>query len=138
MRLYIFYTFLFCGSLFYTGCSSIPSGNLFREDRYKDMRAYEKDVGSRIEQYLEVARQELIENFERKEYLMIREDQPPPVIHPRKDTTLRELIFSAHKNQKISDEQRLEYIENCDDLYALWEKHWRIARKKANRMGFPR
>ena len=138
MRLCIFYSVFFSGNLFFTGCTSLSTGNLFQQDPYKDLRAYEQDVGSRIEQYLEVARQELIENFERKEYLMIREDQPPPVIHPRKDTTLRELIFTSHKDQEISDEERLEYIEKCDALYALWEKHWRVARQKANRMGFSR
>ena len=138
MRLCIFYSVFFSGILFFTGCTSLSTGNLFQQDPYKDLRAYEQDVGSRIEQYLEVARQELIENFERKEYLMIREDQPPPVIHPRKDTTLRELIFTSHKDQEISDEERLEYIEKCDALYALWEKHWRVARQKANRMGFSR
>jgi len=110
----------------------------FSGDRYREIREYENNMGSRIEQYLEVARDELLENFKKKEYLMIREEQPPPVLHPRKDVYLREIIFTAHQEQAITGEQHLDYLAQCDELYELWEDHWRIARKKANRMGFDR
>ena len=38
----------------------------FSGDRYREIREYENNMGSRIEQYLEVARDELLENFKRK------------------------------------------------------------------------
>ncbi len=121
---------------FLSGCASLDDSSFFPKDPYEELREYEDNVGSRIEQYLDVAEQELISNFEKKEYLMIREEQPPPVIHPRKDVFLREIIFSAHQEKTISDQQHTEYLGRCDDLYELWEKHWKIARKKANRLGF--
>lgn len=129
--------FFFC-LLFQFGCSNISRDIFLPRDRYEDIRDYENNMGSRIEHYLEVARDELLENFKKKEYLMIREEQPPPVLHPRKDVYLREIIFTAHQDQAITGEQHLDYLAKCDELYGLWEEHWRIARKKAKRMGFER
>ena len=123
---------------FFVGCSAWQKGSFLGSDPYSELRTYEKDVGSRIEQFLEIAEQELKENFERKQYLMIREEQPVPVLHPRKDVDLREIIFSSHKQGNISDDQMTAYLARCDELYTLWEEHWRIARKKGNRLGFER
>jgi len=134
----VLHSFFFFCLLFKFGCSSISRDVFFSGDRYREIREYENNMGSRIEQYLEVARDELLENFKKKEYLMIREEQPPPVLHPRKDVYLREIIFTAHQEQAITGDQHLDYLAQCDELYELWEDHWRIARKKANRMGFDR
>jgi len=134
----VLYSFFFFCLLFQFVCSGISRNVFFSGDRYQEIREYENNIGSRIEQYLEVARDELLENFKKKEYLMIREEQPPPVLHPRKDVYLREIIFTAHQEQAITDQQHLDYLAQCDKLYELWEEHWRIARKKANRMGFDR
>jgi len=134
----VLHSFFFFCLLFKFGCSSMSRDVFFSGDRYREIREYENNMGSRIEQYLEVARDELLENFKKKEYLMIREEQPPPVLHPRKDVYLREIIFTAHQEQAITGDQHLDYLAQCDELYELWEDHWRIARKKANRMGFDR
>ena len=104
-------------------------------DRYEEFRTYDQDFGSRIEQYLELANQELLENFEQKKYLMIREKQPPHVIHPRKDLSLRGIIRSAHEAGNLTTEQKNTYLEKCDDLYSIWESQWRTARKKAKHLG---
>ena len=104
-------------------------------DRYEEFRTYDQDFGSRIEQYLELANQELLENFEQKKYLMIREKQPPHVIHPRKDLSLRGIIRSAHEAGNLTTEQKNSYLEKCDDLYSIWEKQWRTVRKKAKPLG---
>ncbi len=134
----VLHSFFFFSLLFQFGCSGISRNVFFSSDRYQEIREYENNIGSRIEQYLDVARDELLENFKRKEYLMIREEQSSPVLHPRKDVYLREIIFTAHQEQAITDQQHLDYLAQCDELYELWEEHWRIARKKANRMGFDR
>ena len=134
----VLHSFFFFSLLFQFGCSGISRNVFFSSDRYQEIREYENNIGSRIEQYLDVARDELLENFKRKEYLMIREEQSSPVLHPRNDVYLREIIFTAHQEQAITDQQHLDYLAQCDELYELWEEHWRVARKKANRMGFDR
>ena len=69
-----------------SGCKSWNIGTIFeKEDKFSDLRTYEDDFGSRIEVFLELAKTELVENYKRKKYLMIREDQPRQVLHPRKD-----------------------------------------------------
>ena len=82
-------------------------------DRYEEFRTYDQDFGSRIEQYLELANQELLENFEQKKYLMIREKQPPHVIHPRKDLSLRGIIRSAHEAGNLTTEQKNPTLRNA-------------------------
>ena len=122
-----------------SGCKSWPSASIFeKEDEFSDLRSYEDDFGSRIEVFLEVAKTELRENFEGKKFLMIRENQPRHALHPRKDLFLRELINKAHKEEKITEKQKTDYLDECDELYELWEKHWRKADQKAKQLGFSR
>ena len=49
-----------------------------------------------------------------------------------------ELINTAHKEEKISEEQKKHYLKKCDELYDLWDKHWRKADQKARQLGLPR
>ena len=128
---------LFLITLFWGACKSIPSGGLFNpRDRYEQFRTYDQDFGSRIEQYLELAEQDLVENFEKKKYLMIREKQPSQHLHPRKDLSLRKLILTAHEADNLTGNQKNAYLKKCDDLYSIWEKHWKISQKKAKQLGF--
>jgi len=103
-----------------------------------DFRTYENDYGSRIEQYLEIAEDDLINSYKSNQYQMIRENQPRAVLHPRKDITLRELVVSSHEDGKITDQQKADYLKKCDELYHLWDKHWKSADRKARRLGFDR
>ena len=136
MRNLIFSCLLFSNSFFVGGCKYTPSGGLFSStERYEEFRTYDQDFGSRIEQYLELAEQDLLENFEKKKYLMIREKQPPHVVHPRKDLSLRGIIRSAHEAGNLTTEEKKSYLEKCDDLYSIWEKQWRTVRKKAKHLG---
>jgi hypothetical protein len=130
---------LFLITLLIGGCKSGTLGGLLNKgDRYEEFRTYDQNFGSRIEQYLKLAKQELLENFDKKKYLMIREQQPPQVIHPRKDLSLRGLISTAHEAGNLTDEQKDEYLEKCDDLYLIWDKQWQKARKKAKHLGLDR
>ena len=118
------------------GCKPVSSGGLFSNgDRYQEFRTYDQDFGSRIEQYLELAEQDLFENFEKKKYLMIREKQPTHFIHPRKDLSLRAIIRSAHEAGNLTTEQKNSYLDKCDDLYSVWQKQWDTVRKKAKHLG---
>ena len=122
-----------------SGCKSWNIGTIFeKEDKFSDLRTYEDDFGSRVEVFLELAKTELEENYKRKKFFMIREDQPRQVLHPRKDIFLRELINTAYKEEKISEEQKKQYFKKCDQLYNLWEMHWRKADQKARQLGLPR
>ena len=139
MRKSIISYLLFLITLLIGGCKSGTLGGLFtRGDRYEEFRTYDQNFGSRIEQYLKLAKQELLENFDKKKYLMIREQQPPQVIHPRKDLSLRGLISTAHEAGNLTDGQKDEYLEKCDELYLIWEKQWQKARKKAKHFGLDR
>ena len=131
--------FLLIGSLFLFGCQSWKGRDLFQnQEILGNFQTYENDFGSRIEVFLKLAEIELLENYKRKKYLMIREDQPRQVVHPRKDLSLRELIQSAHADENISDAQKVAYLKKCDQLHELWEKHWRSADQKARQLGFDR
>ena len=125
--------------LFLSGCKAWKNGSIFeKEDNFSTLRTYEDDFGSRIEVFIELAESELVENYKRKKYLMIREVQPRQVLHPRKDLSLRELIHSAHADQNITNAQKIAYLKKCDQIYELWEKHWRSADLKARQLGFER
>ncbi len=125
--------------LFLSGCNSWSGSNLFEQnDKFEILRTYDNNFGSRIEVFLELAEKELVDNFKEKKYLMIRENQPRSVLHPRKDYTLRQLILSAHEDENITDQEKLAYLKKCDHLFELWEKHWATADKKAKRLGFDR
>ena len=113
MRKSIVSYLLFLITLFWWACKSIPVGwlSLPVADRFEEFRTYDQDFGSRIEQYLELANQELLENFEKKKYLMIRGKQPPHVIHPRNDLSLRGIIRSAHEAGNLTTQQKNTYLE---------------------------
>ena len=121
------------------GCQSWKEVNIFEpQDELEELRTYENNFGSRIEVFIKIAREELLENYEKNKFLMIRENQPRAVLHPRKDITLRELVISSHEDGKITDQQKADYLKKCDELYDLWDKHWRSADRKARRLGFDR
>ena len=105
---------------------------------FQKIQEYEKNYASRIEIFLELAETELLENYKRKEFLMIRKDQPRAVVHPRKDLTLRNLIESAYEEGNLSKKEFDRYTKQCDDLYSLWQKQWQSADKKARTLGYDR
>ena len=120
-------------------CQSWKEADLFNnEDEFEQLRTYENNFGSRIEVFLRIAREELGKSYEKNKFLMIRENQPRAVLHPRKDITLRELVVSSHEDGKITDQQKADYLKKCDELYDLWDNHWRSADRKARRLGFDR
>ena len=128
---------LFCTT--FCGCASWSAQNLFQEeDDFEILRTYDNDYGSRIEVFLQLAETELVDNYQQKKYLMIRGNEPPVVIHPRKDFALREIIQTAFEEEHITKDQKEEYLAECDQLYKIWEKHWRTADQKARRLGFQR
>ena len=130
---------LFILFLSFSGCITRNANDLFSSsDRFEDIRTYESDFSSRIEVLLGIAEEELRKNYEQKKFLMIGEDKPRAVLHPRKDIFLRELILSAHQDNRLTDEQMSTHLKKCDHLYALWEKHWMSAEKKARQLGYTR
>ena len=125
--------------LLLSGCQS-PHGRRFflKYDAVEDLLTYERDYGARIEQYLELAKEDLINSYKRNQYQMIQGDQPIAVVHPRKDLPLRELIATAHSEGKLNEQEKDRLLSECDGLYELWEKHWRSADRKARRLGLER
>ena len=124
---------------FLMSCQSWKEVNIFEsQDEFEELRTYENNFGSRIEVFLRIAREELMENYQKNNYLMTRENQPRAVVHPRKDIALRELVVSSHEDGKITDQQKADYLKKCDEVYHLWDKHWKSADRKARRLGFDR
>ncbi len=128
-------TFALLVLLALVGCSHWGEEGLFKEDRFDKLRAYEQGVGYRIEQLLELAEDELINDFEKKKPLLFREPEEFDRIHPRKDLPLRNLIESAYANGDVSVDERDRFLDKCDDLRDRWEKQEMIARKKPRRRG---
>ena len=131
--------FLLGASLFLFSCGrwekEYPS---YLPGDLRTLKNFPNDFGPRIKIFLDLAEEELIENYKKKKFLMIREDQPRAVLHPRKDLTLRNIIETAYAEEKISTKQFNDFSKRCDDLYSIWEKHWRSADKKARQLGFDR
>ena len=124
---------------FLISCQSWKKVNIFEsQDEFEELRSYENNFGSRIEVFLRIAHEELLENYEKNKFLMIRENQPRTVLHPRKDITLRELVVSSHEDGKITDQQKADYFKKCDELFDLWDKHWKSADRKARQLRFDR
>jgi hypothetical protein len=105
---------------------------------FQKIQEYEKNYASRIEIFLDLAETELLQNYKKKEFLMIRRDQPRAVVHPRKDVALRQLIESAYEEGDLSKKEFDRYTKRCDDLHSLWEKQWHSADKKARTLGYDR
>jgi len=122
---------------FFLGCSSLPSSSLlFNMDEFEELRTYEKDYASRIQQYLEIAEQDLLSNYKKKEYFMIRKNSPSLDIHPRKDLSLRDIISSAFEEKKITHKEYKKFLKKCDKLHDLWENQWKTATRRSRHMGF--
>jgi hypothetical protein len=133
------FNFIILSCATFCGCATWPAKSLFQEqDDFEILRIYDNDYGSRIELFLQLAKTELEDNYRQKKYLMIRGNEPPVIIHPRKDFALREIIQTAFDEQHITQDQKEEYLAECDQLYKIWEKHWRTADQKARRLGFQR
>jgi len=61
-------------------CQSWKKVNIFEsQDEFEELRTYENNLGSGIEVFLQIAREELLENYEKNHYLMIRENRPRAV-----------------------------------------------------------
>jgi hypothetical protein len=131
---------LIFGSLFgLSSCIVLDRGLHHQPGKdYQDIRDYESNYGSRIEVFLDIAETELVENYKKKKFLMIRKDQPRAVVHPRKDLSLRQFIDSAYDAGDISKDEWDRYTARCEDLHTLWQKQWRSADKKARILGYKR
>ena len=131
---------LIFGSFFgLTSCTVLDRGLLLQSDKdYQDIRDYESNYGSRIEVFLDIAEIELVENYKKKKFLMIRKDQPRALVHTRKDLSLRQFIDSAYEAGDISKDELNRYIRRCDDLHTLWLNQWQSADKKARILGYER
>ena len=125
--------------ILFSGCQILEKdGYLASKKDFEKIKNYEKNYASRIEIFLDLAETELIENYKKKEFLMIRSDQPRVVVHPRKDLALRQLIDSAYEEGNLSKKEFDRYTKRCDELHSLWENQWNSADKKARTMGYDR
>jgi hypothetical protein len=123
----------------FSGCRILDNNSYSASNKdFQKIQEYEKNYASRIEILLDLAETELLENYKKKEFLMIRKDQPRAVVHPRKDLTLRNLIESAYEDGDLSNKEFDRYTKRCDDLHSLWEKQWHAADKKARILGYDR
>jgi len=131
---------LILGSLsLFSGCRMLDNNTYTASNRdFQKIQEYEKNYASRIEIFLDLAETELLENYKKKEFLMIRKDQPRAVVHPRKDLVLRNLIESAYEEGDLSKKEFDRYTKRCDDLQSLWQKQWHSADKKARVLGYDR
>jgi hypothetical protein len=123
----------------FSGCRMLDNNTYASSNRdFQKIQEYEKNYGSRIEIFLDLAETELLQNYKKKEFLMIRKDQPRAVVHPRKDVALRQLIDSAYEEGDLSKNEFDRYTKRCDELHSLWEKQWHSADKKARTLGYDR
>ena len=90
-----------------------------------------------LKQSIEDAENRLSRNFRQKEVLFLKSKRYESLYHKREDLNLREQILLFWKDKKITDNQKKELLQKCDDLADLWRKQRKKLTLKRFQLGFP-
>tara|TARA_B100000242_G_C42835140_1_gene387952 strand:+ start:88 stop:471 length:384 start_codon:yes stop_codon:yes gene_type:complete len=90
-----------------------------------------------LKQSIEEAENRLSRNFRQKQVLFLKSKRYESLYHKREDLNLREQILLFWKDKKITDNQKKELLQKCDDLADLWRKQRKKLTLKRFQLGFP-
>ncbi|MAK46849.1 MAG: hypothetical protein CMI24_06310 [Opitutae bacterium] len=90
-----------------------------------------------LKQSIEEAENRLSRNFRQKQVLFLKSKRYESLYHKREDLNVREQILLFWKDKKITDNQKKELLQKCDDLADLWRKQRKKLTLKRFQLGFP-
>ena len=90
-----------------------------------------------LKQSIEDAEKRLSRNYRQKQILFLKSKRYESLYHKREDLNLREQILLFWKDKKITDNQKFELLQKCDDLADLWRKQRKRLTLKRFQLGFP-
>ena len=94
------------------------------------------DIAS-LKQSIKNAEDKLLRNYKQKEILFLKSKRDEFLYHKREDLNLRQKVLLFWKEGKISDLQKNELLQKCDDIADLWRKQRKKLTIKRFQLGFP-
>ena len=89
-----------------------------------------------LKQSIKDAENRLSRNFKQKQILFLKSKRYESLYHKREDLNLREQVLLCWKEKKITDEQKNELLQKCDDLADLWRAQRKKLTLKRFQLGF--
>ena len=90
-----------------------------------------------LKQSIEDAEERLLRNYKQKKMLFLKSKRYEFLYHKREDLSLRQQVLLFWKEDKISDIQKNELLQKCDDIADLWRSQRKELTIKRFQLGFP-
>ena len=78
------------------------------------------------------------ENFERKQFLIVKSPQQEMILHPRIDLRIREQILQRVSEGSLLDAEKEDLLSKCATLHDLWQKQRKRIQLKRFQLGLTR
>ena len=90
-----------------------------------------------LKQSIKNAEDKLLRNYKQKKILFLKSKRHEFLYHKREDLNVRQKVLLFWKEGKISDLQKNELLQKCDDIADLWRKQRKKLTIKRFQLGFP-
>lgn len=90
-----------------------------------------------LKQSIKNAEDKLLRNYKQKKILFLKSKRYEFLYHKREDLNVRQKVLLFWKEGKISDIQKNELLQKCDDIADLWRKQRKQLTIKRFQLGFP-
>lgn len=94
------------------------------------------DIAS-LKQSIKNAEDKLLRNYKQKKILFLKSKRHEFLYHKREDLNVRQKVLLFWKEGKISNLQKNELLQKCDDIADLWRKQRKKLTIKRFQLGFP-
>ena len=78
------------------------------------------------------------ENFERKQFLIVKSPKQEIILHPRIDLRIREQILQRVSEGSLLDAEKDDLLSRCATLHDLWQKQRKRIQLKRFQLGLTR
>ena len=78
------------------------------------------------------------ENFERKQFLIVKSPKQEMILHPRIDLRIREQILQRVSEGSLLDAEKDDLLSRCATLHDLWQKQRKRIQLKRFQLGLTR
>jgi hypothetical protein len=78
------------------------------------------------------------ENFERKQFLIVKSPKQEMILHPRIDLRIREQILQRVSEGSLLDAEKEDLLSRCATLHDLWQKQRKRIQLKRFQLGLTR
>ena len=80
----------------------------------------------------------MIENFKRKQMLIVKSPKQENILHPRHDLKIRAKILKSFSKGDLQNNEKDLLLDNCLDLHKLWQKQKKQIQMKRFQLGLIR